>query len=54
MDAWAALRASLPPLESRALVLIDPVHHRGAGLADERVAVAPGRDRYDLTLRLTR
>jgi anaerobic selenocysteine-containing dehydrogenase len=35
------------------LVLIDPVHHRGAGLADERVAVAPGRD-FELAMGVAR
>ncbi|MFN7672430.1 MAG: molybdopterin-dependent oxidoreductase [Planctomycetota bacterium] len=26
------------------VVLIDPIHHKSAGLADERLALAPGRD----------
>lgn len=26
------------------VVLIDPIHHKSAGLADERLAIAPGRD----------
>lgn len=35
------------------LVLIDPVHHKSAGLAKERIAVAPGRD-FELAMGIAR
>lgn len=35
------------------LVLIDPVHHKSAGLAKQRIAVAPGRD-FELAMGIAR
>ena len=35
------------------IVLVDPVHHKGAALAEERVAVAPGRD-FELVMGIAR